>query len=114
MTFKNGEVTMSPRTIALVLTFGMLTAAFGNVALAGCDDECCPPPPVKLELVAVDPCTECEYDVCTLIPACCADEAPCVTWRHGIFGRRVATYTWKSCDFSFDVVVNHRGNHWVR
>jgi len=106
---------MSPRMIALVLTFGMLTAAFGNVALAGCDDcNCCPPPPVKMEFVAVDPCTGCEYPVCVCVPACCGDEAPCVTWRNGIFGRRVATYTWKCCGFSFDVVVNHWGAHWVR
>ncbi|MDG2380245.1 MAG: hypothetical protein P8N76_01085 [Pirellulaceae bacterium] len=106
---------MKPRLIALVFACGFFALAIGNTALAGCDDcRCCPPPPVEMTFCAEDPCTCCKYAVEVCVPACCVNEAPCVTWRHGIFGRRIATYTWKCCGFSFDVVVNRHGRHWVR
>lgn len=106
---------MRPRIIALALACGFFAMAIGNVAMAGCDDcNCCPPPPVKVTICAVDPCTGCEYPVTVCLPADCVEEVPCVSWRNGIFGRRVASYTWKCCGYSFDIVVNHRGKYWVR
>ena len=105
---------MKPKLLVLALACGLLLSVGGGFAMAGHHNSCCPPPPVKITVCAVDPCTCCEYTACVCIPACCAEEVPCVTWRNGIFGRRVATYTYKCCGYSFDIVVNHKGRHWVR
>jgi hypothetical protein len=74
----------------------------------------CAPPPIEVVLCIDDPCDCCgPQDVCVCVPCCCTEE-PCVTWRNGIFGRRVATYTWRCCGHSVDVVVTRRGELIVR
>ncbi len=76
---------------------------------------CCPPPPVKVELCVVDPCTGCTYPVTVCVPACCAEEVPCMAgWRKGIFGRKVLTYKWPGCGHSVDVVITKHGRTIVR
>ncbi len=106
---------MKPKLLVLALACGLLLSVGGGIAMAGHHNSCCcPPPPVKITFCAVDPCTCCKYTVDVCIPACCAEEVPCVSWRNGIFGRRVATYYYKCCGYSFDIVVNHKGRYWVR
>jgi hypothetical protein len=74
----------------------------------------CAPPPIEVTLCVDDPCDCCPgEEVCVCVPCCCTEE-PCVTWRDGIFGRRVATYTWKCCGHSVDVVVTRKGELIVR
>ncbi len=94
------------------------TASHGAHAPAPCcasAPDCCPPPPVKVELCVEDPCTCCTYNVTVCIPACCADEAPCVAgWRKGLFGRKIVTYTWPCCGHSVDVVITRHGRTIVR
>ena len=79
-----------------------------------CCQPCCPPPPVRMELCVKDPCSCCTYQASVCIPACCAGEEACVTWRRGWFGRRVATYTWKCCGHCVDIVVTRHGRVIVR
>lgn len=79
-----------------------------------CCEVCCPPPPVVKVLCVKDPCTCCTYNVKVCIPACCDKEEPCVTWRPGIFGRVIATYTWKECGYCLDVVITKHGRVIVR
>lgn len=74
----------------------------------------CPPPPVKIVLCVEDPCSCCTYQASVCIPACCAGEEACVSWRRGWFGRRVATYTWKCCGHCVDIVVTRHGRVIVR
>ncbi len=75
----------------------------------------CPPPPMMEVAVCVDdPCDCCPgQEVCVCVPCCCTEE-PCVTWRNGFLGRRVATYTWACCGHSVDVVVTRKGELIVR
>jgi hypothetical protein len=71
-------------------------------------------PGVLVALCVDDPCDCCgPQEVCVCVPCCCT-EAPCVSWRNGVFGRRVATYTWACCRYSVDVVVTRRGELIVR
>jgi hypothetical protein len=94
---------------ATVATLG-LTA---NDALAR-RHKACAPPPIEVTLCVDDPCDCCPpQTVCVCVPCCCT-EAPCVSWRDGIFGRRVATYSWPCCGHSVDVVVTRRGELIVR
>ncbi len=109
---------MYPRVLTLLVA-GTLLLGSASVASAGhhhrrgcCDP--CTPPPVQQTLCVKDPCSCCSYEVDVCVPACCADEAPCVSWRSGIFGRRVATYTWPCCGHSVDVVVTKHGKVRVR
>jgi hypothetical protein len=100
-------------TVAIVgiLLVGLCTAA-PNSAVAG--DRCCPPPLVQVTLCVDDPCDPCPaFPVTVCVPGCC-DAAPCVSWRNGAFGRRVATYVWPSCGHRVDVVVTRRGEVIVR
>jgi hypothetical protein len=86
--------------------------SFTSVASAG--GRCCPPPPVETVLCVDDPCDPCPaFPVTVCVPACC-EEVPCVSWRNGAFGRRVATYVWPSCGHRVDVVVTRRGEVIVR
>lgn len=75
---------------------------------------CCPPPPVKMVLCVTDPCTGCVYPETICIPACCEGETPCMTWRKGIFGRKVLTYKWKCCGHCVEVVITKHGRTIVR
>lgn len=71
-------------------------------------------PTKEVAICVDDPCDCCPgQEACVCIPCCCNEE-PCVTWRDGMFGRRVATYTWKCCCFSVDVVVTRKGDLIVR
>jgi hypothetical protein len=102
---------LSTVVIAGLFLVGLGVAA-PNSAVAG--DHCCPPPPVKVTLCVDDPCDPCPaFPVTVCVPGCCAD-APCVSWRNGAFGRRVATYVWPSCGHRVDVVVTRRGEVIVR
>ena len=102
---------LSTVVIAGLFLVGLGVAAPSS-AVAG--DHCCPPPPVKVTLCVDDPCDPCPaFPVTVCVPGCCAD-APCVSWRNGAFGRRVATYVWPSCGHRVDVVVTRRGEVIVR
>ncbi|RMF38168.1 MAG: hypothetical protein D6753_16175 [Planctomycetota bacterium] len=79
-----------------------------------CKTVCCPPPPVQVELCIVDPCTGCSYKECVCIPACCADEQPCVECRPGLFGRKVLTYTWPCCGHQVKAIITKHGRVIVR
>jgi hypothetical protein len=79
-----------------------------------CCQPCPPPPPVMKKLCVVDPCTGCTYEACLKIPAACCGEEPCMTWRWGIFGRKVLTYTWKCCGHCVDIVITKHGRIIVR
>ncbi|HYO24548.1 MAG TPA: hypothetical protein VEQ85_06320 [Lacipirellulaceae bacterium] len=74
----------------------------------------CAPPPIEVMLCVDDPCDCCPaQEVCVCVPCCCT-EAPCVSWRDGMFGRRVATYSWECCGHSVEVVVTRKGELIVR
>ncbi len=103
------------KMIVGLLGSGLLMAMFAVTANA--NHACCqpcPPPPQKVCLTVVDPCTCCKYSVEACVPACCAGETPClVTWRHGIFGRKVLTYKF-SCGHCVEVVITAFGQAVVR
>lgn len=117
-------------TLAMALTFAVVAVygigadpvlahkKLGDGHLApGCHTTCvtpCPPPPVTRVLCVVDPCTGCTYEACIKIPAACCLEEPCVTWRWGIFGRKVLTYTWKCCGHCVEIVITKHGRIIVR
>jgi hypothetical protein len=72
------------------------------------------PPPIEVALCVDDPCDCCApQTVCVCVPCCCTEE-PCVTWRNGLLGRRVATYSWPCCGHTVEVVVTRRGELIVR
>ena len=102
--------------------FAVVTSALiaGSCGLATTEAQarrlrvCAPPPPIEVTLCVDDPCDCCPaQEVCVCVPCCCT-EAPCISWRNGLFGRRVATYTWACCGHSVDVVVTRRGELIVR
>jgi hypothetical protein len=69
---------------------------------------------MEAALCVDDPCDCCPpQSVCVCIPCCCT-EPPCVAWRDGVFGRRVAMYSWPCCGYSLDVVVTRKGDLIVR
>jgi hypothetical protein len=70
-----------------------------------CRKTCCDCGPDIETVLTVPDCRKCGcgcFAVPVCIPGCCTD-APCVTCRHGIFGRGVAVYTW-CCGYK--IVVN--------
>ena len=78
---------------------------------------CCKPaPPAKVNVTVclVDPCTGCSKSVDVCVPACCANEKPCVSSRKGLFGRKVFTISWKCCGHSAKAVWTKCGNVKVR
>lgn len=106
---------MLRRSIFAALAF---TVAAGSLSLASREASAfgrkCPPPMKEVAICVDDPCDCCPgQEVCVCIPCCC-NEAPCVSWRDGIFGRRVATFTWACCGHSVDVVVTRKGELIVR
>lgn len=102
------------RQFITVAGLAVLFAGASVASSASATNRCCPPPPVKVILCVDDPCDPCPaFPVTVCVPGCC-DEVPCVSWRHGAFGRRVATYTWPSCGHQVDVVVTRRGEVIVR
>ena len=117
VTTKKGKNMFSKVRIAAALAFVVALGSFANTPKAVAHHDacctpapvCCPPPPVKVPLCIVDPCTGCTYKECVCVPACCAGETPCCTWRKGLFGRKILTYTWKSCCHSVDVTITRRG-----
>jgi hypothetical protein len=58
-----------------------------------------------------DPCRPHQVTICVPI---CSVEPPCVSWRDGVFGRRVATYVWPSSGYEMEVIVTRRGDVIVR
>ena len=99
------------RTVALATLVLGVSSFSSSVATANAG--CCLPP-VKVTLCVDDPCDPCPpFPVTVCLPGGC-DETPCVTWRNGAFGRRVATYTWASTGHQVDVVVTRRGEVIVR
>jgi hypothetical protein len=112
---------MKPRLFVIALACCLLATSVGSAAWAchaccqPCQPCCAPPPPVPVTLCVKDPCNCCcaiPVEVC--LPACCAGEVPCVKWRSGIFGRRIATYCWPCCGHSIDVVITRHGKVRVR
>ena len=65
-------------------------------------------------LVVDDPCNPCPPPQVTVCVPGCYVETPCVTWRDGVFGRRVATYVWPTSGYSVEVVLTRRGDVIVR
>ena len=109
------RLTLSVAAAAIVFA----TFATTPVANAGgpcCEPApvCCPPPPVKVPLCVVDPCTGCKTLECICVPACCAHEVPCMTWRKGLFGRKILTYKWKCCGHCVEVIITRKGAVKVR
>jgi hypothetical protein len=74
---------------------------------------CCPPPPVSMTFCLQDPCC-CSHQVDVCVPACCAGEEPCITWRKGILGRQIATMCWKCCGHEVKVTICRSGKVKVR
>ncbi len=77
-----------------------------------CEQTCCcpcPPPPVEMVVCLQDPCGCCTYEACVCVPACCAGQQPCVTWRGALAGRKVATLCWECCGHEVKVVVTRNG-----
>ncbi len=116
---------MKPKYFAIALAGCLLAASvFGTTAVACCHScqaqVCCcpapppPPPPVKVKLCVKDPCNCCTYEVDICLPACCCGEEPCVKWRRGFLGRKIATYCWPCCDHEVDVVVTRHGRAFAR
>ncbi len=101
--------------LAGMLCFSLLAAAPATVN-AHCDDctPCCcppPPPPVCVKWCVKDPCDPCctGEEVSACLPACCADQTPCLdSWKKGLFGRKILTYKF-SCGECVDVVLTRRG-----
>lgn len=108
------------KTALMLLTMAVLSGALvTDKALAHdpcCDPVpvCCPPPPVKVPLCIKDPCTGCVTMECICVPACCAGETPCMTWRKGFLGRKILTYKWRCCGHCVEVVITKRGRVTVR
>jgi hypothetical protein len=65
-------------------------------------------------LIVDDPCDPCRPHHVTVCVPVCSVETPCVSWRDGVFGRRVATYVWPSSGYEIEVVVTRRGDVIVR
>lgn len=88
-------------------------------ASAGCCQPVGCPCPVPVPKVST---TICLYDACTCtttqatlcLPATCCGEPPQITWRSGIFGRRIATLCWPCCGYMAEVVVTRHGRVIVR
>lgn len=74
---------------------------------------CCPPAPIKTSFCLVDPCG-CSHQACVCVPACCAGEQPCITWRNGLFGRQIATMCWTCCGHKVRVIICRSGKVKVR
>lgn len=105
--------------LVLVITMSLSSLTGQTVQAADCccaPVACCPapPPPVKVSLCIKDPCTGCVYEECICVPACCAGETPCMTWRKGLLGRKILTYTWTCCGHCVDVVITRGGRVTVR
>lgn len=112
------------RSVAAVALAFVASAAWVNSASADhhsaacCEPVCCPCPAPVPDVST----TICLYDACTCttaqatlcIPATCCGEQPQITWRSGIFGRRIATLCWPCCGYSADVVVTRQGRVIVR
>ncbi|BBO32004.1 hypothetical protein [Lacipirellula parvula] len=95
--------------LAALLVGGSIVAAPQASASTGC---CLPP--VTVTLRVDDPCDPCPaFPVTVCVPGGC-DESPCVSWRNGAFGRRVATYTWRSTGHQVEVVITRRGEVIIR
>lgn len=98
----------------------MLAAVVATATLAVAPREAearrneCGPPPMKVTLCVDDPCDCCAGQIVSVCVPCCCTETPCVSWRNGIFGRRIATFTWACCGHSVEVVVTRRGDLIVR
>ena len=73
--------------------------------------QCCPPTPTVICLQ--DPCG-CSHKACVQVPACCAGEQPCITWKKGLFGRQTASLCWKCCGHEVKVLVRRNGAVRVR
>ena len=74
---------------------------------------CCPcPPPVEMVICLEDPCC-CIHEATVCVPACCAGQLPCVTWRKGVCGRQIATLSW-DCGHDQKVVITGKGKVKVR
>lgn len=71
-----------------------------------CNTCCCTPCccPVPTTLCLIDDCG-CSYEVCVHLPPCCVGEAPLVSWRDGILGRKIAQLCWPCCKKRAKVVI---------
>ena len=87
-------------------------------SVAGCDTCCevvccCRKCPTTANFCLIDP-DGCEVEFCARIPECCVGHQPKVSWRCGIFGRKIATLCWDCCPQTVKVIVTRRGKIKVR
>ncbi len=76
---------------------------------------CCPPAPVEVTFCFQNPVTCCMEEVSVCVPACCAQEVPCLaSCRSGFFRRQILTFEWPGCGHCVDVVVTKHGRVIVR
>ena len=77
---------------------------------------CCCKPKRKIETTFCLVDTHgCKHDACVRVPACCANEAPQISWeRRRLLGRQVATLCWECCDHEVKIVITRRGKVKVR
>ena len=109
---------MTSRVRILVLSLAMACCPFVAPDAASADPSCCKPccaaPPVETTVCLTDPYTGCTFHVNLCVPSSFGDEQPCVTWRRGVFRRRIATLCWKCCGHTVEVVITRRGRIIVR
>jgi hypothetical protein len=98
----------------------MMDSAMMAAPVAGncCPTTCCPTPcqccpPTPTDFCLQDPCG-CSHQACVQVPACCAGEQPCITWKKGLFGRQTASLCWKCCGHEVKVLVRRNGSVKVR
>ncbi len=110
----------SRKMLAALFAVALLVGSVSTTAEAGYwNDRCCkpdpccfkpaPPPMCKQTLCLKDPCSCCTTSVDVCIPACCCDEEPCISYRKGLFGRRIYNVTWKCCGHCVTIVWTKHG-----
>lgn len=68
----------------------------------GCATCCCP---VPMTICLVEPRCGCSHEICVNVPPCCLGEAPQVSWRNGILGRKIAHLCWPCCGKRVKVII---------
>lgn len=106
--------------LAVSAALGTAPAAFAGVDCCEPAPVCCEPapvcpaPPVSVTFCAVDPCDCCQYSITVCLPAECACQTPClVTWKKGVFGRKILTYKFP-CGECVEVVITKHGKAFAR
>ncbi len=94
-------------TIAAILACFALTVE----AQAGLFCKKCTPPPQKIVLHVIHPCTGCNIDIPACVPACCC-EPPCISHHKTLFGAGKTIFKWK-CGHKVVVRFSKKGGYHV-